>query len=126
MLGHLKGEAHFVMFIVRVIIYFTISNLSNYVNHKNCLMELPPIQVVLTKCDLYIQDDLARRVVQVREQLSDILRREPKSLSVMLVSAKAGIGYNNTRDGIAKGGVVEMQRELAALVTYPAKKDISK
>ena len=43
-----------------------------------------------------------------------------------LVSAKAGLGYNNIRAGIAKGGVMELQRELAALVPYPAKKDISK
>ena len=114
------------MFITRVIIYFTISNSENSVNHKKRLLELPPIQVVLTKCDLCIQDDLARRVVQVREQLSDILRREPSSLPFMLVSAKAGLGYNNIRAGIAKGGVMELQRELAALVPYPAKKDISK
>ena len=73
-----------------------------------------------------IQDDLARRVVQVREQLSDILRREPSSFPVMLVSAKAGIGYNNIRSGISKGGMMELQRELAFLVPYPAKKDISK
>ena len=97
------------MLIVRVIIYFTISNLSNYVNHKNCLMELPTIKFVLTKCDLCIQDDLARRVVQVREQLSDILRREPSSLPVMLVNAKAGLGYNNIRAGISKGGVMELK-----------------
>ena len=43
-----------------------------------------------------------------------------------LVSAKAGLGYNNIRAGIAKGGVIELQQELAALVPYPAKKDISK
>ena len=36
-----------------------------------------------------------------------------------LVSAKAGLGYNNIRAGIAKGGVTELQRELAALVPYP-------
>ena len=95
-------------------------------NHRKRLLELPPIQVVLTKCDLCIQDDLARHVVQVREQLSDILRRKPSSLPFMLVSAKAGLGYNNIRDVIAKGGLMELQRELAALVTYPPKKDISK
>ena len=43
-----------------------------------------------------------------------------------LVSAKAGLGYNNIRAGIAKGGVMELQRELAALVPYPEKKYISK
>ena len=57
--------------------------------------------------------------MQVREQLSDILRREPGSLSVMLVSAKAGLGYNNIRAGIAKGGVMILQQELTALVPYP-------
>ena len=98
------------MFIVRVIIYSTISNLANSVNHKNRLLEMPPIQVVLTKCDLFLQDDLSRRVVQVREQLSDILKREPISFPVMLVSAKAAIGCNNIRSGIAKGGVLELQR----------------
>uniref|UniRef100_A0A7S1VXG1 EngB-type G domain-containing protein n=1 Tax=Ditylum brightwellii TaxID=49249 RepID=A0A7S1VXG1_9STRA len=80
--------------------------------------ELPPIQIVLTKCDLVTQDDLARRVVQVRQQLSDNLLREPSSLPVMLVSAKAGLGYNNIRGGIARGGVLELQRELAALVPH--------
>ena len=78
------------MFIFRLIIYFTNSNSENSVNHKKRLLELPPIQVVLTECDLCMQDDLARGVVQVREQLSDILRREPISLPVMIVSAKAG------------------------------------
>ena len=43
-----------------------------------------------------------------------------------LFSAKAGLGYNNIRAVIAKGEVLELQRELAALVPYPAKKDISK
>ena len=41
---------------------------------------LPPIQLVLTKCDLVPQTDLARRVVVVRRQLSDFLVREPSSL----------------------------------------------
>ena len=93
-------------YLVRVIIYFTISNSANSVNHKKRVLELRPIQVVLAKCDLCIQDDLARRVVQVRKQLSDILRCEPRSLPFMLVSAKAGLGYNNIRAGISKGGVM--------------------
>ena len=59
--------------------------------------ELPPIQIVLTKCDLVKQTDLARRVVVVRQQLSDALAREPSSLPVMLVSARAGLGFNNIR-----------------------------
>ena len=114
------------MFITRVIIYFTISNSENSVNHKKHLLELPPIKVVLTKCDLCIQDDLARSVVQVREQLSDILRRKLSSLPFMLVIEKAGLGYNNIRAGIVKVGVMELQRELVALVSFPEKKDISK
>ena len=97
------------MFIVTVIIYFIISNSSNYVNHKKSLLELPPIQVVLTKCDLCIQYDLAWRVVQVGKQVFDISRRKPRSLPFMLVSAKAGLGYNNTRAGVDKGGVMELQ-----------------
>ena len=97
------------MFIARVIIYFTISNSENSVNHKNRLLGLPSIQVVLTKFDLCIQDDLDWRVVQVREQLSDILRREPSSLPVIFVSANDVIGYNNIRAGISKGGVMELQ-----------------
>ena len=73
-------------------------------------MELIPIQVVLAKCDLCIQDDLAWRVVKIREQLYEILRRETSSLPLMLVSAKAGLGYNNIRADIAKGGVTELQQ----------------
>lgn len=82
--------------------------------------QLPPIQLVLTKCDLVGQKDLARRVVQVREQLSDNLRREPSSLPVMLVSAKAGLGFNNVRGDKARGGVLELQKDVAAIVPYPS------
>lgn len=82
-------------------------------------LELPPIQVVLTKCDLVTQVDLARRVVQVREQLSDSLRREPSTLPVMLVSARAGLGFNNIRGNQARGGILELQKELAALCPKP-------
>lgn len=78
--------------------------------------ELPPIQLVLTKCDLVKQADLARRVVVVRQQLSDFLIREPSSLPVMLVSARAGLGFNNVRNETPMGGVLELQRELASLV----------
>eukprot|EP00551_Chaetoceros_affinis_P005512 CAMPEP_0203669490 /NCGR_PEP_ID=MMETSP0090-20130426/5854_1 /ASSEMBLY_ACC=CAM_ASM_001088 /TAXON_ID=426623 /ORGANISM="Chaetoceros affinis, Strain CCMP159" /LENGTH=572 /DNA_ID=CAMNT_0050534193 /DNA_START=1 /DNA_END=1719 /DNA_ORIENTATION=- len=77
---------------------------------------LPPIQIILTKGDLVTQNDLARRVVQVRQQLSDSLIREPSSLPVMVCSAKAGLGYNNIRGEVARGGILEIQRELAALV----------
>ncbi len=79
-------------------------------------MELPPIQICLTKCDLVSQVDLARRVVQVRQDFSDALRRQPSSLPIMLVSAKAGLGFNNLRNNRACGGILELQRELAALV----------
>lgn len=67
--------------------------------------ELPPLQIVLTKCDLVSQVDLARRVVQVRQQLSDCLVRQPKILPEMLVSAQIE----------GQGGVLELQKELAAL-----------
>lgn len=81
---------------------------------------LPPIQVVLTKCDLVKQVDLARRVVQVRRQLSDSLIRESKgALPIMLVSAKAGLGYNNVRGSRARGGILELQRELASIAPRP-------
>ena len=85
--------------------------------------------MVLTKCDLVQRVDLARRVVLVREQLSDFLIREPSSLPVMLVSARAGVGFNNIRSSGGKGGeestttpmggVLELQRELASLVPAP-------
>jgi len=80
--------------------------------------ELPPIQIVLTKCDLVKQVDLARRVVVVRQQLSDALARETSSLPVMLVSARAGLGFNNIRGAEQQpmGGVLELQKELASLV----------
>jgi GTP-binding protein len=77
---------------------------------------LPAIQLVLTKADLVPQADLARRVTQVRQQLSDCLQREPSHLPVMLVSARAGVGYNNLKAGRAVGGVLELQKELSALV----------
>jgi GTP-binding protein len=88
-------------------------------------VELPPIQLVLTKCDLVSQADLARRVVQAKEQLSDCLRREPSSLPVMLVSAKPGVGFNNVRGDRALGGVLELQREIAALAPKPERKSRS-
>ena len=67
--------------------------------------ELPPLQIVLTKCDLVSQVDLARRVVQVRQQLSDCLVRQPKMLPEMLVSAQIE----------GHGGLLELQKELASL-----------
>jgi len=69
---------------------------------------LPPIQLVLTKCDLVSQVDLVRRVGLVQQQLSDSLRRQPSSLPVMFVSAQVE----------GQAGVLELQRELAALTTH--------
>jgi len=86
---------------------------------KTKSLDLPPIQLVLTKCDLVSQQDLARRVVLAKEQLSDCLRREPSALPVMLVSAKPGVGFNNVREDRALGGVLELQREIAALAPQP-------
>lgn len=83
--------------------------------------KLPPIQVVLTKSDLVKQPDLARRVSQVRQQLSDCLVREAGNLPIMLVSAKAGVGYNNMVKDQARGGIFELQRELASLVVAKTK-----
>jgi GTP-binding protein len=90
---------------------------------------LPPIQLVLTKCDLVPQADLARRVTLVRRQLADVLRREPGNLPVMLVAArstllppprpKGGFGPNTVRR--RRDGVLELQRELAALVAAPSR-----
>jgi GTP-binding protein len=67
--------------------------------------ELPPIQLVLTKCDLVSQADLARRIVQTRQQMSWSLQRQPSALPEMLVSAQM----------MGHAGVLELQRELAAL-----------
>ncbi|KAL3777227.1 hypothetical protein HJC23_007127 [Cyclotella cryptica] len=101
-----------------------LSNLQDGLVQKNVegkikKRELPPIQIVLTKCDLVKQADLARRALLVRRQLSEFLIREPSSLPVMLVSALPGLGFNNIRNGQPLGGVLELQRELAALVPVP-------
>jgi GTP-binding protein EngB required for normal cell division len=72
---------------------------------KRTIKELPPIQIVLTKCDLVSQSDLARRILQVRQQLSNALLRQPSSLPEMLVSAQIE----------GQKGVLELQKELAAL-----------
>jgi GTP-binding protein len=104
-------------------------------NSSNRQPRFPSIQMVLTKCDLVSQTDLARRVSQVRQQLSDCLVREPSHLPVMLVSARAGVGYNNVVGDRAKGGVLQLQKELASLalpsvskkkkpITAPTKKTI--
>lgn len=86
------------------------------------LPQMPPVQLVLTKCDLVSQTSLAKRVAQVRQRLSEALRREPgPSLPILLVSARAGVGYNNvdSRTNRSRGGVLELQRELASLVANP-------
>lgn len=83
--------------------------------------DLPPIQLVLTKCDLVSQTDLAKRVVLVRQQLLDCLRRQPGALPVMLVSAKPGVGFDNVHGGRALGGVLELQREIATLASQSKK-----
>lgn len=86
-------------------------------------MELPPIQIVLTKSDLVSQTDLARRVTQIRQQMSEVLIREPSGLPVMIVSAKAGLGFNNIRGNRACGGILELQREIASLVPIHSKRE---
>lgn len=68
---------------------------------------LPPIQLVLTKCDLVKQVDLARRLVLIRERFTDVLSREPSKLPIMLVSARAGTA--------STGGILELQKELAGM-----------
>jgi GTP-binding protein EngB required for normal cell division len=88
---------------------------ADYMFLKSLEPNVPMIQVVLTKCDLVPREDLARRVVQVQQQLSEALRREPGILPVMLVSAKVGVGYNNIRGDRTLGGILELQRDLASL-----------
>ena len=66
--------------------------------------ELPSMQVVLTKCDLVDAVDLARRVVQVQDDLHDVLRRQTSRLPVLLTSATK------------QNGILAVQKELASLV----------
>lgn len=66
--------------------------------------QLPPLQIVLTKCDLVDATDLARRVKQVQDDLDDVLRRQTSRLPVLLTSA--------TRHN----GILAVQKELASLV----------
>ena len=95
---------------------------------RGMLSSIPALQVILTKCDLVTRDDLARRVVMIKQQLSDVLQRETSALPVLLVSARAGVGYNNItrlrgatqqQQYRARGGILELQKELAALVPKP-------
>lgn len=54
-------------------------------------------------------------IKETRQQLSETLRREPSQLPIMLVSARAGVGFNKIVDNRAQGGVLELQKELAGL-----------
>ena len=47
----------------------------------------------------------------------EILRREPSTLPVMLMSARMGIGCGTIRRGRVKWGVLELKRELVGLMT---------
>jgi GTP-binding protein len=81
--------------------------------------DLPaPVQIVLTKCDLVSQTDLARRAGLVRRELAGYLRRQPPGshLPVMFVSARSAVSLGPRRSAVAGGdGVLELQRQLAAL-----------
>jgi GTP-binding protein EngB required for normal cell division len=83
---------------------------------------LPPIQLVLTKCDLVPQTDLARRIVQVRQELAECLDREIVPLPVMMVSARV-VASDRGRSGrdCAMGqdrgdGITDLQRQLAEVL----------
>lgn len=67
--------------------------------------DLPPLQIVLTKCDLVDAADLARRFSQVQQDLNDSLRRQPSNLPVLLTSASR------------QNGILAVQKELAGLVS---------
>lgn len=85
--------------------------------------QLPPIQIVLTKSDLVPQLDLVRRAQLVRDQLSVELHRERGHLRTMMVSAMPEKCAPRTASTavIGSGGILELQRELAALssIEYP-------
>lgn len=66
-------------------------------------LQLPAMQIVLTKCDLVEATDLARRVALVQDELDDVMRRQTSRLPVLLTSA--------TR----QNGILAVQRELAGL-----------
>merc|ERR1719215_985310 len=86
---------------------------------------LPPIQIVLTKCDLVPQEDLARQVVAAKRTLSDLLKREPSILPVMLVSANSGLGYNNVhfKNRRLLGGILELQSQVWGTTTFILRTD---
>lgn len=90
-----------------------LQDLQNYQSHdsraddgdrRRRRQPLPPLQIVLTKCDLVDATDLARHVGLVQDELDDILRRQTSRLPVLLTSA--------TR----QHGILAVQKELASLV----------
>ena len=62
------------------------------------------LQLVLTKCDLVERFDLARRMQLLNQQMSELLPGFSSSLPIIAVSGKD------------RKGIVELQRDLAALV----------
>lgn len=62
----------------------------------------PKLQIVLTKCDLVCREDLAKRVVLLRSELSSLIPRETKLPTLMLSASKGQ-------------GLTELRKELAAL-----------
>lgn len=89
--------------------------------------KIPPIQIVLTKCDLVPQVELAKRSVQVRDELKTILKRETSAgLPVMLTTTKSTQKNIMTKVNEAGNivnmnpafvGIQELQSELASLVS---------
>mmetsp|Transcript_20769 Transcript_20769/g.49109 ORF Transcript_20769/g.49109 Transcript_20769/m.49109 type:complete len:507 (-) Transcript_20769:107-1627(-) len=102
--GMKKADSHFLKLLQRSLTEKQQSFAKEKDRENDISSELPPLQIVLTKCDLVSQVNLARRVVQVRQQLSDCLIRQPKILSEILVSAQVG-----------QGGILQLQKELASL-----------
>ena len=106
-------------------------------NRRRKFVHLPPLQAILTKCDLVSQPDLARQMGLVRQRLSDCLLREPSQLPVLCVSAQTGLLASTSSTSITtttktstaaqrsgpalrlRGGLLELQRELATLAVPP-------
>jgi hypothetical protein len=66
------------------------------------------LQVVLTKCDLVERSDLARRIRKTQDEINEALPGFGNMLPIMTVSS------------VENKGIVELQRELASLVTSKA------
>jgi hypothetical protein len=62
------------------------------------------LQIVLTKCDLVERDDLARRISIIHREISEALPGFSNMLPIMTVS------------GLERKGILELQKELAALI----------